>query len=109
MAIELGDKLFDVADSLDRKHLYRFAEQVRGAGMSMSNNIAEGSGCSSNKEFARFLDISRRSIFENANIVIILCRRKLVDKTMQNEFLESFDILSRRISSLKKTLRAPNS
>lgn len=105
MAIELGDQLFEVAESLERKHLYRFAEQVRGAGMSMSNNIAEGSGCTSNREFGRFLDISRRSVFENANIVIILFRRQLVDEKMQNDLLESFDVLSRRISTFKKTLR----
>jgi four helix bundle protein len=67
MAIEIGDKLFDIADQLEQKHLFRFAEQLRAAGMSMSNNIAEGSGCDSDKEFARFLDIARRSTFENAN------------------------------------------
>ncbi len=44
MAIAIADKLFDIADELDKKRLYRFAEQLRAAGMSMSNNIAEGSG-----------------------------------------------------------------
>ncbi len=39
MAIEIADELFDIADVLDKKRLYRFAEQLRGAGMSMSNNI----------------------------------------------------------------------
>jgi four helix bundle protein len=34
-----------------KKELYRFAEQLRGAGMSMSNNIAEGSGSSSTTEW----------------------------------------------------------
>jgi hypothetical protein len=43
-AIEIGDKLFDIADDLEKMKLYRFAEQARGAGLSMSNNIAEGSG-----------------------------------------------------------------
>jgi len=38
MAIEIADKLFDIADDLDRKRFYRFAEQLRGSGMSMSNN-----------------------------------------------------------------------
>ena len=37
-AIEIGDKLFDIADDLEKKKLYCFAEQVRGAGLSMSNN-----------------------------------------------------------------------
>ncbi len=105
MAIELGDKLFDIADILEQKHLYRFAEQVRGAGMSMSNNIAEGSGWPSDKEFARFLDIARRSTFENANIVIILFRRKLLDEKTQNGLLEKFDHLCRRISNFKQSLQ----
>jgi four helix bundle protein len=51
LAIDIADRLFDIADELDRKRLYRFAEQLRGAGMSMSNNISEGSGSSSKKEF----------------------------------------------------------
>jgi len=104
MALELGDRLFDLSDSLERKHLYRFAEQVRGAGMSMSNNIAEGSGCPSNKEFSRFLDIARRSAFEKANMAILLYRRRLIEEEAQNHLLDKLDILSRRISSFKQTL-----
>ena len=63
MAIEIADELFDIADDLDRRRLYRFAEQLRAVGMSMSNNISEGSGSTSNKEFSQFLNIARRSTF----------------------------------------------
>jgi len=38
MAMEITDELFDIADRLGKKRLDRFAEQLRGAGMSMSNN-----------------------------------------------------------------------
>jgi len=83
MAIEIADKLCDItthfvclvyrpcniADELDKKRFYRFAEQLRGAGMSMPNNIAEGSGSKFDKEFSNFLNIARRSTFENANIL----------------------------------------
>jgi four helix bundle protein len=48
--------------------------------MSMSNNIAEGSGSSSVKEFSQFLNIARRSTFENANILILLERRGLIKR-----------------------------
>ncbi len=37
-AIQIADELFDIADELENKHLYRFAEQLRGAAMSISNN-----------------------------------------------------------------------
>ena len=38
LAIEIANELFDIADDLEKKKLYRFADQLRGAGMSMSNN-----------------------------------------------------------------------
>ena len=72
LAIQIADELFDIADKLENKRLYRFAEQLRGAGMSMCNNISEGSGSTSKKEFIQFLNIARRSTFENANILILL-------------------------------------
>ena len=64
-AINIGRSLFSIANELEEKRLYRFAEQLRGAGLSMSNNIAEGSGSHSKKEFKQFLNIARRSTFEN--------------------------------------------
>ena len=32
LAIQIADELFDIADELEEKKLYRFAEQLRGAG-----------------------------------------------------------------------------
>lgn len=104
MAITIADKLFDIADELDKKRLYRFAEQSRAAGMSMSNNIAEGSGSESNKEFANFLNIARRSTFENANILIILARRKLITEQMKDTLLEELDHLCRKTTNFRKSL-----
>lgn len=105
LAIEIADKLFDIADELDKKRLYRFAEQLRAAGMSMSNNIAEGSGSTSKKEFIQFLNISRRSTFENANILILLQRRNLISQKEMNDLLIDLDILCRQITSFQKSLK----
>ena len=105
LSIEIADELFDFADELEQKKLYRFAEQLRGSGMSMSNNIAEGSGSSSKKEFSQFLNIARRSTFENANILIILERRKLItDKTL-DALLDKLDSLCRQITNFQKSLK----
>lgn len=40
--MELANDLCDIADKLDERKFYRFAEQLRSAAMSISNNIAEG-------------------------------------------------------------------
>lgn len=104
LAIEIADRLFDIADDLKRKKLFKFAEQLRAAGMSMSNNIAEGSGSSSNKEFNNFLNYTRRSTFENANILFILERRKLISSEQLEVNLNDLDKLCRQITNFKKTL-----
>jgi len=104
LAIEIANELFDIADELERRRLYRFADQLRGSGMSMSNNISEGSGSSSNKEFRRFLDIARRSTYENANIVLLLEIRKLITNETMNSLLDRLDSLCRQITSFQYTL-----
>ena len=105
LAIEIADELFDIADDLERRRLYRFADQLRGAGMSMSNNIAEGSGSSSKKEFKQFLNMARRSTFENANILILLQKRDLISKDSLDRLLSKLDSLCRQITSFQNSLR----
>jgi four helix bundle protein len=103
-SIEIGNILFDIADRLEENKLYRFSEQLRGAAMSISNNIAEGSGSTSKKEFSHFLNIARRSTFENANIVLILNRRNLITELVLESLLNRLDVLSRKIMSFRKTI-----
>ena len=84
---------------LEAKKLFRFAEQLRGAGMSMSNNIAEGSGSSSKTEFRNFLNIAKRSTFENANILIILNKRELIADDILEDLLDRLDHLCRKTTN----------
>lgn len=104
LAIEIADFLFDIADTLEKRRLFKFAEQLRGAGMSMSNNISEGSGSISKKEFKHFLNITRRSTFENANILIILFRRDLINYESLVYGMDRLDHLCRQITNFQKTL-----
>ena len=104
-SIEIANSLFDIADDLENRKLFRFAEQLRGAAISMPNNIAEGSGSSSKKEFSQFLNFARRSIFENANIVIILHKRNLINKKRIQELLDDLDKLCRQITNFQKSLK----
>lgn len=104
LSIEIADELFDIADDLEKRKLFRFAEQLRGSGMSMSNNISEGSGSVSKNEFRQYLNIARRSTFENANILIILNRRNLLEAIKTNDLLEKLDLLCRKITNFRKSL-----
>lgn len=54
----------------------------------MPNNIAEGSGSTSKKEFAQFLNIARRSTFENASMVLVFAKDNLISEDMKNEIVQ---------------------
>ena len=103
-AVEIGNKLFDIADRLEEKKLYRFAEQVRAAGLSMSNNISEGSGSRSRKEFSQFPNIARRSTFEKANMLIVFEMRGLVTREEKDEILQDLEEECKMISGFIRSL-----
>ena len=99
----MSKTLFNLAGELEKQRLYRFAEQLRAATLSITNNIAEGSGSYSNVEFATFLNYSRRSIYEVANITLIMYDNgyTVIDK---DNILKELEELSRMIYAFRKTL-----
>jgi four helix bundle protein len=103
-SIELNDQLFDLADLMGDAKSFRVAEQLRSASLSISNNIAEGSGSFSDKDFANFLNIARRSVFETANISFVAFRRKFINQEKLDQILNDLDSLSRKITNFRKTL-----
>jgi four helix bundle protein len=102
--IQVTKSLLNIANDLEGRKLYRFAEQLRAAAMSITNNIAEGSGSFSDREFAQFLNISPRSLFECANILIILKESEFIAEEELVLQKESLDHLSRKITNFRKTL-----
>lgn len=105
-SVDIARKLFKIAESLEIKKLYRFADQLRGAGLSMSNNIAEGSGSTSKKEFVQFLNIARRSTLENASMVLIFSKEKLIPEGIKDEIFQDLDELCRMITAFSRALRS---
>ncbi len=103
-SIALNDVLFDLADTLSDAKSFRVAEQLRSASLSISNNIAEGSGSFSSKEFAQFLNIARRSVFETANISYVVWRRNYIDGQKFKDLLNDMEVLSKKITNFRKTL-----
>jgi four helix bundle protein len=101
-SIEMNDRLFDLADKLSDAKSFRVAEQLRSASLSISNNIAEGSGSFSDKDFANFLNMARRSVFETANISFVAFRRNFMGQEELDQILNDLDLLSRKITNFRK-------
>ena len=103
-AIGISNSLFDIADKADQIRYYKFAEQLRSATLSISNNIAEGSGSFSNKDFSHFLNISGRSVFEVANILFIFELRGIINLSERKGLYEKLLSLSKRLTRFRESI-----
>jgi four helix bundle protein len=103
MASDLAVKFHKIAEELDQRRLYKYADQLRGAGLSLSNNIAEGAGSHHIKEFVQFLNIARRSLFEDASMLLVFEKLQLLESTQVDELLADCDFLSRKITNFIRT------
>ena len=100
----MNDQLFDLADAMSDAKSFRVAEQLRAASLSISNNIAEGSGSFSSKDFANFLNIARRSVFETANICFVAYRRKFIEQEKLDQIINDLELLSKKITNFRKSI-----
>ena len=103
LAKALAIKFHELADQLDKRRLYRYAEQLRAAGLSLTNNIAEGSGSLHVQEFKQFLNISRRSLFEDASMLMVFEALGLFRKSEIDGLLIDCDLLSRKITNFSRS------
>jgi four helix bundle protein len=103
-AADLAFALGAISDALAAKHLYRFAEQLRATALSISNNIAEGSGSNSTNEFRHSLNIARRSSFECASMILIFERQRLIAKESIEVLLGELNEICRMITGLSRSL-----
>jgi len=78
-------------------------DQIKRAGLSISLNIAEGSGSQNDIEFKRFLYISRKSLFE---VIAILKVINFLYKININRQLAITDEVGKLLNGLLKKLKA---
>lgn len=72
--------------------------------LSITNNIAEGSGSVSNREFAQFLNIARRSVFEVVNMLVMFERHGLASTEQISPWLSELEAISKMLESFRKKL-----
>lgn len=76
-SVYFTNMMFDVTDSLPGRYQYSLGDQLRRAGLSVSNNIAEAAGRRSRKEGSNFYNIAKGSVYECVNILVVISKRGL--------------------------------
>ena len=106
-AADISTPLFELAEVLDGHKYYRFAEQLRAATLSITNNIAEGSGSDSDDDFSNFLKFARRSVFEVANMLMLFARKGYLGTSEVEPLLEDLQEQSKMLLAFRRALKRP--
>ena len=87
-ARSLTKTLYEFTKRSDFSRDYRLTDQLKGAAISVMNNIGEGFDSKSNNEFIRFLTYSRRSCSEVQNCLYVALDQHYIS---EDEFRNAYD------------------
>lgn len=105
-AIVFADSIYSMTARFPNDERFGLTNQMRRASVSVSSNIAEGSGRSTNPDFARFVEIAYASLMEVVSQSHIARRQKFFNDEQFNAVITQADELARMLSGLRNSLRA---
>ena len=108
LSIEFADNVYKATEGFPSHELYGLMSQLRRASVSISSNIAEGSGRGSNKEFQRFIGIAYGSLMECVSQLEICRRRNYVTPENYASLNSHGDRIARMLSRLRESLHRPD-
>jgi len=96
-------KIYFSTNKFPKEEIFGLTSQIRRSSVSISSNIAEGSGRESDKDFLRFLNISVGSLFEmQTQLEIAKNITYLNEQEFNNLYEDSREVERMLVSFIKK-------
>ncbi len=100
-AIDFADQVINITENINASHgHYRLIEQIESSSASFAQNIAEGKGRYSQKEFIQNLYIARGSLYETITLLNLFQKRNWIS----GEILQDLERVAYEIASMIKGL-----
>jgi four helix bundle protein len=97
--------VYRICREFPKEELFGLTSQIKRAVLSISSNIAEGSGSSSKKDFAHYLDIAIKSIFETVSQLFFAKELEFINQQSFNNLYSEAEILVKKIQNLRLSLK----
>jgi four helix bundle protein len=106
-SVDLALEIYRETQNFPKHELYGLTSQLRRAAVSVSSNIAEGKGRSSDKELVLFLHHSRGSLLEVETQLFIARELAYIDEQRAEHLLAEVENLAKALNALINSLRKP--
>ncbi|MBI2595595.1 four helix bundle protein [Candidatus Daviesbacteria bacterium] len=107
MAVQYALAVYKLTRLFPKEELFGLTSQLKRAVISISSNIAEGSGSATIRDFCNFLDIAIKSTLETVSQLILAKELVYINEKDFNKLYEDSEILVKRIRTLKAYLKKP--
>jgi len=97
--------IYTMVNKFPSDEKYALMSQIKRAAVSISSNIAEGSGRNTDKDFAYFLDVALGSANELESELIIATDINFITQKEFNDIIVKIDEIQKLIVGLQKMLR----
>lgn len=104
IAHELVKEIYVISENFPKSELFGLTSQIRRASVSIPTNIAEGCGRSTDKEFARFLEISLGSTNETEYLLLLSCDLGFTSEENLLSLNPKLNLIRQKIIQLRKKL-----
>ena len=103
-SIDFADLVHKVTRSFPDDERFGLTSQMRRAAVSVSSNIAEGSGRNSDKDFAHFLEQAYGSLMEVASLLYLALDENYLTATEVEAVFEVIDKAAGQTAALNRSL-----
>lgn len=104
LAVDFADAVYGVTRDFPSEERFGLTSQMRRAAVSVSSNIAEGSGRVSDKDFAHFVEIAYGSVMEVVSQSKIALRQHFLTVESETDITRRAEQLARMLSGLRTKL-----
>lgn len=104
-SVDLVAEVYSLTAGFPASERFGITSQLRRAVVSISSNIAEGSGGGTTRELVRFLTHSRRSNRETESLLLVSQRLEFATPTSCHRAMKLIDEIGRMLTTLRKNLR----
>lgn len=104
-AIKYTKDIYKVTANFPKSELYSLSSQLRRASVSISANIAEGSGSTGIKDKLNYLDIAVKSALETTSEVQVAFELGYINDTDRSNLYQQAELLIKMIRAFKKFIQ----
>lgn len=107
-SMDLVVEIYALLKSFPKNEEYGLSSQLRRCSVSVPSNIAEGYGRNHTKDYCRFLEIARGSLYEMETQIELSARLDFISQTQLNDILEKSKEVEKMLNSLISKLKNAN-